>query len=570
MNYSLQFTASNLPNEISTELDDWYKENKIKRFWAKDPTLWTNTDENNWMGWLDIASLQKDLSSITSLINTIKKFKDIVLLGMGGSSLFPAMLLGVFNKLATYPKFHVLDSTDPMQIQHLQKKIRLKETFFIVSSKSGNTLETNLFREYFFSCLYNLFPSEKIGNHFLAITDPGSSLESIAKKQFFQAIYYGTPSIGGRYSALSNFGLVPMVLMGIDFKKFLHYATEMQSLCRLENIPERNPGVFLGTILGVCAKLGKNKLTLVLSPSINSFGDWLEQLVAESTGKNGKGIIPINREPLSDAANYVNDRVFIYMHLVNDIDKKQASLVSRLEKAGHVVLKILLQDKMQLGAEIFRFEIATAVAASVLKVHPYNQPDVEKSKKLTLQFLEKQETTDPFPSQEISYDKNVKLIIHRAKNSKLDKLQNKITSENLINIFLNQIKKYDYFVIAAFIEMSDINNSLLEKIQKVILDHKQIATCLNFGPRFLHSTGQLYQGGPDNMIFLQITADCKTDIPLPKPYQSFGSVFSAQADANFTSLVERKKKILRVHLRDIETGLQTLHQIIYDALIKEA
>jgi transaldolase/glucose-6-phosphate isomerase len=566
-----QLTVGSEMDAIAEELNAWQEENKIQRFWACDATLWTNSDESKWMGWLSIAAEKNEAPRIEALANEIKAagFTDIVLMGMGGSSLCPAMMAKTFGGIAAYPHLHILDSTNPLQIRHLEERIDLKKTFFIVSSKSGSTLEPNIFKEYFYARLQTLLNKTEVGDRFLAITDRGSSLEKIAKQNNFKAIFYGTPSIGGRYSALSNFGMAPSGLMGVDTKEFLHLAEAMQQACSPAVSAKNNPGVVLGIILGVCAKHGKDKVTFIASPGIHSLGAWLEQLLAESTGKNGKGLIPVDQEPLGDLTVYGNDRVFIYIRLMSAPDLLQDRAVLAFEQAGFVVVRLDLSDKMHLGAELFRWEIATAVAGSILGINPFNQPDVEESKLLTLQLTDQFEQTGqltqptPFFCEDgISLFTDEKNLRDIAKD-----IVGKPSITKYLRAHLNRVNPGDYVDLSAFIEMTDRHVDLLQASRVLIRNNKKAATCLGFGPRFLHSTGQAYKGGPNTGVFLQITADYSEDIQVPDHRYTFGVVMTAQAQADFTVLAKRSRRVLRIHLgKDAYDGLQQLHALIQQAL----
>jgi len=565
-----QFSAGIYTDAIAKELDAWQHENKIQRLWDHDATLWTNTDENKWMGWLNVISEKSEVSRIESLTNEIKTagITDIVLLGMGGSSLCPAMMADTFGKIQDYPQLHILDSTDPLQIRHLEKSINLKKTFFIVSSKSGSTLEPNIYKEYFYTRLQKILNKEEVGDRFIAITDPGTTLETIAIKDNFKAIFHGVPAIGGRYSALSNFGMVPSGLMGVNIQEFLRLAETMQQPCSSVVLVKNNPGAVLGVILGVCAKQGKDKVTLITSPGIHSLGAWLEQLLAESTGKNGKGLIPVDQEPLGDPSVYGTDRVFIYIRLQSAVDTDQDRSVRELELAGCMVVRLSLPDKMHLGAELFRWEIATAVVGSILGINPFNQPDVEESKVLSLQLTSQYEKTgsittpNPFFSEE-----GIMLFTDKNNEENISKLLvGDPNLEGYLQAHLSQVKQGDYVNLSAFIEMSDEHTALLQQIRILIRNNKKVATCLGFGPRFLHSTGQAYKGGPNTGVFLQITADHREDIQVPGHNYTFGLVIAAQAQADFTVLAQRSRRVLRIHLgKDVSHGLKQLRELIHRA-----
>lgn len=471
-------TSSDLRDLIDQELNIWKKEEKVHRLWANDASLWTNSDEAQWLGWLNVPKNElNEVPNIETLATKIKAegYEHIILLGMGGSSLCPAMMAKTFGKIAEYPHLQILDSTDPMQIYHLEESIDLEKTFFIVSSKSGTTLEPTIFRQYFYSRLQTVLGRSAVGDRFLAITDPGTKLEAIAKDDDFRAVFYGVPSIGGRYSALSNFGILPSGLMGIQVKDFLFYAEKMAEACSPSVAPRDNPGVLLGVILGVCAKWGKDKVTLITSPGIQALGAWLEQLLAESTGKLGKGLIPIDQEPLAPPDNYGKDRVFIYIRLEDAPLVEQDSAMTALEKAGHVVVRLKLPNKEQLGTELFRWEVATAVAGSIIGVNPFNQPDVEGSKTLAAKLIAEYQQTGKIQSPNLIFSgEGMQLfsdeINAREINAKLD---GEPSIEKYLRAHLSRIKQGDYVNLSAFIEMSEPHTELLQSCRVLIRDKKR-------------------------------------------------------------------------------------------------
>jgi hypothetical protein len=437
-----------------------------------------------------------------------------------------------------------------------------------VSSKSGSTLEPNIFKQYFFERVKQAVGSDKAGSRFIAITDPGSKLEQVAAADHFRHIFHGVASIGGRYSALSDFGMVPAAIMGMDALRFLDRADVMAIACSSCLPVEQNPGVLLGLILGVAARSGRDKLTLVTSPGIADFGAWLEQLVAESTGKEGKGIIPVDREPLAAAEVYGNDRVFAYIRLNNGADSAQDEAVDAITKAGHPVIRIALSDVYNLGQEMFRWEIATAVAGSVIAINAFNQPDVEASKIATKKLTTEYEKTGSLPAESPIYsEKGIDLFTGEKNAAALaSALGGDKSLTGYLGAHLNRLKAGDYFALLGYIQMNDAHEQALTRIRKAVRDQKRVATCLGFGPRFLHSTGQAYKGGPNSGVFLQITCDDKADLPVPGQKYTFGAVKAAQARGDFQVLVERDRRALRIHLHDLENGLLALEAAVTKAL----
>jgi len=561
-----------LAASVKTATDDWRANGKVRRLWQRDATLWTGTDEANWLGWLDITEKQlAEHENLRKVAEDAKNsgFSDVLLLGMGGSSLCPEVLRMTYGKSAGYPELHVLDSTDPAQIKSFDDKIDPAKTLFIVSSKSGSTLEPNIFKQYFFERTKQAVGAEKAGSHFIAITDPGSKMQQVAETDKFRHIFPGVPSIGGRYSALSNFGMVPAAVMGLDTKKFLERTEEMVEACASCVAVEENPGVVLGLILGSAAKAGRDKVTIITSPGIYDLGAWLEQLLAESTGKQGKGIIPVDRETIGAPDVYGNDRVFAYLRLDSAPDAQQDAQVAALEKAGHPVVRIAVGDKYDLGQEFFRWEIATAVAGSILGINAFNQPDVEASKIATKSLTSEYEKSGSLPPEKpILEDKGVKLFTDEKNASDLAKAAGSDKSlAGYLKAHFGRIKAGDYFAVLGYIQMNEPHEKALQTIRHTLRDKKHVATCLGFGPRFLHSTGQAYKGGPNSGVFLQITCDDAKDLPVPGQKYTFGIVKAAQARGDFQVLAERGRRALRVHLgADLESGLRTLQDAVKQAL----
>jgi hypothetical protein len=411
--------------------------------------------------------------------------------------------------------------------------------------------------------------ADKAGSRFIAITDPGSKMQKVAEADHFRHIFPGLPSIGGRYSALSNFGVVPAAFMGLDIDRFLARTQEMVEACGANITAEQNPGVLLGIILGTAARNGRDKLTIITSPGIAALGAWLEQLVAESTGKQGKGIVPVDREDIGSPDVYGNDRVFAYVRLESAPDKAQDAKVSALEQAGHAVVRIPLGDLYDLGQEFFRWEIATAVAGSIIGINAFNQPDVEASKIATRTLTDEYEKTGSLPAETpVLEDGGIKLFTDALNADALAKAAGSDKSlAGYLRAHLKRIGAGDYFALLAYIEMNSKHKAFLQKLRQALRDRKRVATCLEFGPRFLHSTGQAYKGGPNSGVFLQVTCDDAVDLPVPDQTYTFGIVKAAQARGDFQVLAERGRRALRVHLgKDIAAGLDRLAAAFHQAL----
>jgi transaldolase / glucose-6-phosphate isomerase len=563
---------SDLAAAVKTNLEDWRAAGKVRRLWQRDASLWTNTDEANWLGWLSITEDQiAHIDNLRRAAEDAKSggFTDILLLGMGGSSLCPEVLEKTFGHVSGFPQLYVLDSTDPAQIKASESKVNLAKTLFVVSSKSGSTLEPNIFKQYFFERLKQVVGAEKAGSHFIAVTDPGSKMQKVAEADHFRHIFYGVPSIGGRYSALSNFGMVPGALMGVDVPKFLSRTKEMVDTCGSGVPADENPGVVLGVILGTAAKSGRDKLTIIASPAIFDLGAWLEQLVAESTGKQGKGIIPVDREDLGPPQVYSNDRVFAYLRLESAADAQQDAKVAVLEQAGQPVVRIALADIYALGQEFFRWEIATAVAGSIIGINAFNQPDVEASKVATRNLTEAYEKTGSLPGETaILENGGIKLFTDSKNAEALAQAAGKDKSlAGYLRAHLSRVGAGDYFALLAYIQMNAAHEAKLQEIRHALRDRKHAATCLGFGPRFLHSTGQAYKGGPNSGVFLQITCDDAADLAVPGQKYTFGIVKAAQARGDFQVLAERGRRALRAHLgKDVEAGLSALQKAFNQSL----
>ncbi|MEK7714295.1 MAG: transaldolase, partial [candidate division NC10 bacterium] len=416
------------------------------------------------------------------------------------------------------------------------------------SSKSGSTLEPIIFKQYFFGRVAQALGAGRAGSRFIAITDPGSKIQQVAEADGFRHIFFGLPSIGGRYSALSDFGMVPAAVMGLDVSRFLGEADEMANACAARVPVEENPGAVLGIILGVLAKHGRDKVTLIASPGIHDLGAWLEQLLAESTGKDGQGLIPVDREPAGPPAVYGADRLFVYLRLATAPDTGEDAAVAALESAGQPVVRITVDDPYGLGAEFFRWEFAAAVAGAVLGINAFNQPDVEASKLATRRLTDEYEKTGTLPPESPVRVGDKDLVA-------------------ALRAHLGKIGPGDYVALLAYVEMTPAHEALLQAIRRAVRDRYRVATCLGFGPRFLHSTGQAYKGGPNTGVFLQITCDDAADLPVPGQTYSFGVVKAAQARGDLQVLTERGRRALRVHLgKDVARGLETLRTAVDQAM----
>ncbi len=544
--------GEDLQKAVDGSLEAWRRDGMVHRLWAGDATLWTGSDEAKWLGWLRIVDDRlAHLDGLQRLAADVKAggFSNLLLLGMGGSSLGPEVLAATFGRQNGFPELHVLDSTDPAEIASREAELDIARTLFIVSSKSGSTLEPAVFKDYFFARVEDIVGAGAAGTHFIAITDPGSALERMAKDEGFRAVCYGDPAIGGRYSVLSDFGMVPAAAMGLDVAAFLHGANRMVHSCAAGAPPADNPGVVLGTIVGMAAKAGRDKLTIIASPGIGAFGAWLEQLTAESTGKHGKGVIPIDGEPLGPPGVYGSDRLFAYLRLDAGADPAQDRAVDALQRAGQPVVRIALADAGQLGQEFFRWEIATAVAGAIIGLNPFDQPDVEASKVKTRELTGEYEKSGRLrPERPLFAADGISLFTDPRNARQLADLGVGASLTSYLKAHLGQLQPGDYCALLAYLERNAAHVGALQAMRGMIRDAKRVATCVGFGPRFLHSTGQAYKGGPNFGVFLQITCDDRRDLEIPRRKYSFGTVKAATASGDFDVLAERGRRALRVHL----------------------
>ena len=570
-----------LPDELRGAVDqaaaDWTVNNKVARFWQKDSGLWTRDGEEKWLGWIDIVERQrKDLAALASLGAEVKtsNFQTVLLLGMGGSSLCPEVLSLTFGQQPGFPELRIVDSTDPEQVWTVRNEVNLASTLVVVASKSGSTLEPNILKQFFFNEMREVVGADQAGCHFMAITDPGSKMEQVTKEEGFRNIFYGDPTIGGRFSALSNFGVVVSTLAGLNTEKLLAEAAKATASAKLE--PDNNPAVKLGLTLGMAAKTGLDKLTIFTSPEIFDLGAWMEQLIAESTGKQGLGITPVDRETIAAPEFYGKDRIFVYIRYAgtadSSADSSLAAKVAAIEAAGHPVVTIEIADLYEIFGQFFTWEVATAVAGSVMGINPFNQPDVESAKIETRALTAAYEQTGKLPVREpvfvtLADGQEFKLYATEAYAAMLKKAAPAQTLAGYLRAHLNQIQAGDYFAVLAYLPMFPMHEAVIQGLRHKVRDAKRVATCLGFGPRFLHSTGQDYKGGPNTGVFLQITADHAVDVAIPGQKLSFGVVIDAQAAGDMAVLESRGRRALRVHLSSgVATGLKTLAAAIDEAL----
>ena len=530
-------------------VDELVKMKAASRVWSHDASLWTAAPEhikviNNRLGWLSVAdTMQKRIPDLTAFCEDVRAsgLTDAVVLGMGGSSLAPDLFRLVFGQqgaASTSLRLHVLDTTDPTTVRDLEKQLDLAKTLFIVSSKSGSTVEVNSFYKYF-RAKVDVFAADSAGQHFAAITDDGTSLQTLAAAEGFRKVFVNPGDIGGRYSALSYFGLVPAALAGIDVSKLLERATQMAQWCKSDSVI--NPGVWLGAQLGGMALAGRDKVTFIISPAIEPFGYWVEQLIAESTGKQDRGIVPIEGEldvykgPVS---GLTQDRVYVNLKLGDDATHDK--LVASLKRARLAMIEIKLNDPYDLGAEFLRWEFATAIAGVVLGVDPFDEPNVSESKANTKRLLDEHEAHGAFSTEQSSKSANAQ-----------------------INKFLRGAKPGDYISVQAYLPYNENVAAELSKLRAAIGARSNLPVTVGWGPRFLHSTGQLHKGGANNVVAVQLTYDPDDDQPIPGEPYTFGTLIRAQALGDHEALLAHGRRVIRLHLgRDVVAGLKKVTQTL--------
>lgn len=543
----------------------------MRRLWARDASLWTGADEASWLGWLPAANGERiDIAALEAFAGEVAGagFIHAVLLGMGGSSLGPEVLAETFGARPGHPQLLVLDSTDPDQIGRIEAEIDVARTLFIVASKSGSTLEPDILHRYFHALTVQAVGEAAAGRHFVAITDPGSKLEQTAREQRFRRVFQGDPEIGGRYSVLSNFGMVPAAVMGLDVAAFMDSVRVMTRSCGPSAPPAANPGAELGLVLGTAARLGRDKLTILTSHGLTDVGAWLEQLLAESTGKNGRGVIPLAGEPVGPPKAYGADRIFACLRLEGRDDPELDGAVRELEEAGQPVVRIVLPSRDSVGQEFIRWEVATAIAGAVIGVNPFDQPDVEASKVKARALTDAYEQSGKVPDQAPALeDAGLTFFADPQNAAALAEGAGEPAAGAWLGAHFGRAGEGDYIGLLAYLDRTSAHVRLLDSLRAKLRDHTRRATVVGFGPRFLHSTGQAYKGGPNSGVFLEITGEPAHDRPIPGRKASFAVVEAAQARGDLDVLAERGRRVLRVHLgRDIEGGLERLIRLIERAL----
>ena len=558
---------ASIEKAFALRVSAWEKTQTVGRIWRGDASLWSNSDEHRWLGWLD--AIETQLEKIDRLrevqcIAATNRFDHALVLGMGGSSLSSKVFRTTFGRIDGAPDLHVLDSTDPAQIRSLERQLDLSRTLFIISSKSGTTLESEMFLRYFFKRVEASLGAKGAANNFIAITDSGSKLDEIARLFGFSQIVHGVPSIGGRYSVLSSFGMIPAAIIGLDVEKLLKRADSMRAQCAPSIPVNNNPGAMLGLALGVAAECGRDKVTIVTSPRIFGLGEWLEQLLSESIGKKGKGLIPVVGECLGGSDTYGMDRVFVYVRDETNPDNTQDQAIAKLKAGGHAVISLHLNEIYDICAECFRWEFATIVAAAVLGVNPFNQPDVEASKLETKRLTKVYERTGKFPvERSVARNKDLELYCNDVNMVDLAEDGKSLELTKVVTEYLSKLDEGDYIAILAYVEMKSSNHDVLKRIRESISDERRVATCLGYGPQYLHSTGQLYKGGPSSGIFFLITCEDVCDLAVPGYSCSFGTVKAAQALGDFESLSKLGRRVVRIHIRgEAKSGLDRIAELL--------
>jgi len=552
---------------VAAQLADFNARNFTAGFWQKQADLWVQDAEaqqsvRSFMGWLRVAeTMLPRVAEIEQFAQEVRTagFRHVVVMGMGGSTMTPIVFKQAFEKSADGLPLLVLDTTNPGSVREIEEAVSLPETLFVVASKSGTTAEPLAFGDYFYARLKEL-KGDKAGENFVAITDPGSKFVTQATNEGYRRIFLNFAEVGGRFSALSYFGLVPAALYGIDIKILLERAIEMMRATGSAGDVAHNPGLELGVALGMLAEQGRDKLTLVVPENLTDLGLWLEQLIAESTGKEGKGILPVAGDPLNGPEVYGPDRVFVYVGFESQPDAENRRKVAALEAAGHPVITILLRDALDLGAEFFRWEVATAVASAVLRINPFDQPNVQAAKTATDQLMKVVVEHGALPQTSTPVLEENGLSYYTSVTGS--------SATEVLKAFFQQAGADNFLCIQAYLMETPALNANLDELRQLVQQRLHIATAAGYGPRFLHSTGQYHKGGPDTGLFLQLTTDHAQDLPLPgRPY-TFGTFQNAQAAGDLEALHNYNRRTLRVHLGSAgeETGVAQLLQELRTAL----
>ena len=533
----ISFHLHDVADRVAERLDTWRETDFACRLWRHDPTLWADEDTpeiTNRLGWLDLPdSMQEQAEEITAFADEVHAdVDDVVVLGMGGSSLAPDVFGTVFDAADGYPELTVLDSTHPDAVTALTDDLNLERTLFVVASKSGTTTETLSFFRYFWDRVSGV--TDTPGDHFVANTDPGSNLEELAEERDFRAVFLAPPDVGGRYSALTPFGLVPAALMGIDIKELLDRAWSAEAGSDFCVEAPNNSGLELGAALGELAEAGRDKVTFVTSPTLDSFPAWQEQLIAESTGKDDTGIVPVADEPLDDPDHYGDDRAFVYFYLDGEQDRDTIGTLDALDEAGHPVISVRLNDRYDLAREMYRWEMGVAAAGAVLGIHPFNQPNVEAAKRLARQAMQSDDGTDGETRTIAANDVG--------------------TLEKALADWLGNADDTSYLGVQAYLAPSNETTAALNDLVTALRARTGCATTLGYGPRFLHSTGQLHKGGPPNGLFLQLVDAPRNDAPVPETDYTFRELIAAQATGDYQALQEADRTVLRVRVDASKLG----------------
>jgi transaldolase/glucose-6-phosphate isomerase len=560
-----KINPGNLKKEVEAGSTEWNGKQAAKRLFEKDASLWKTDEENvksinNRLGWLDVPTNAKELVDFATQIKN-ENYKHAVLLGMGGSSLCSEVARQTFAPGDGYPALLVLDNTSPDAILHIQKQIDLSKTLFIAASKSGGTMETVSFFKYFYNQLEQTGFADP-GKNFVAITDDGTPLVRMASDMKFRRVFINRGDIGGRYSVLSDFGLLPMALMGIDIEAMLASTTQMKNSCDPKVALADNPGASLGIALGIAQHNGRDKVTFIMSPSIHAFGYWVEQLIAESTGKEGKGLIPVTGEAIGAPDVYSNDRIFIHMYLSKDDNANDTKALAALEKAGHPIVSINVADELALGGEYYRWEVATAIAGAVIGINPFNEPNVAEGKKNTNDLLAEWAKDGAFKKPTLLLREN-ELMIYGSNAVKQIGDRGHIPVNVFIEEFISLVEPDNYISLLCYFEETDERTAELQKWRMQLRDEKKTATTFAYGPRYLHSTGQLHKGGPATGVYIIITGDNKEALPIPDQKFGFYILNEAQSLGDFRSLNDKGRKVLYIQVgKEIDKGLQSFLQLL--------